>query len=198
MSKIAIVYHSGYGHTAKVAEHVARGARSLSGADVTLIKADDLQVAGEGPWDRLAAADTIIFGSPTYMGSVSAVMAKFLEASSKVWFSDGWKDKLAAGFTNSGSLAGDKNETLQRFATIAAQHGMIWISAGMKSGYGASASDYATAQNRAGHYLGLATQSLTDLPAEQTPDTADLQTAEAFGRRVAEVTRRWVSALVPA
>ncbi|MEM0987224.1 MAG: flavodoxin family protein [Pseudomonadota bacterium] len=191
MAKIAIVYHSGYGHTAKVAEHVRKGAAE-TGAEVTLYKADDLQSGDEGPWDALLASHAIIFGAPTYMGSVSAVMAKFLEATSKVWFTDSWKDKIAAGFTNSGSLAGDKNETLQRFATLAAQQGMIWVNFGLKAGYSASNSDFATARNRAGHYLGLGTQSLTDLSADDTPDAAELETAELFGKRVAEATLRWV------
>jgi len=191
MAKIAIVYHSGYGHTAKVAEHVRDGAAG-TGAEVTLYKADDLPTPDEGPWDELAAADAIIFGAPTYMGSASAVMAKFLEATSKVWFAEAWKDKIAAGFTNSGSLAGDKNETLQRFATLAGQQGMVWVNFGMKAEYNASDSDFATAKNRAGYYLGLGTQALTDLPAEDAPDAADLETAELFGKRVAEATQRWV------
>ncbi|MEM7661916.1 MAG: flavodoxin family protein [Pseudomonadota bacterium] len=191
MASIAIVVHSGYGHTAKVAEHVEKGAAS-TGATVTIHKAEDFPDGDTGAWDALEASDAIIFGSPTYMGSVSATMATFLQATSKVWFTEKWKNKIAAGFTNSGSLAGDKNETLQRFATLAAQHGMIWVSFGMKAGFAASGDDYDTAQNRAGHYLGLGTRALTDLPAEEAPDPADLQTAELFGRRVAEATARWV------
>jgi NAD(P)H dehydrogenase (quinone) len=192
MTKLAIVYHSGYGHTAKVAEHVKVGAEGVHGVSVAFLKADDLQDANAGPWDQLAAADAIIFGAPTYMGSVSAVMQKFLEASSKVWFTHGWKDKIAAGFTNSGSLAGDKNEALKRFATIAAQHGMIWAGLPDKSGFTQSGSDFKSATNRAGHYLGLATMAATDLPADQAPDAADLETARLFGARIAQVTARWV------
>ena len=191
MAKIAIVYHSGYGHTAKVAEHVLKGVAE-SGADVTLLKAEDFPDPETGAWDVLADADGIIFGSPTYMGSTSAAMAKFLEATSKAWFTDAWKNKIAAGFTNSGSLAGDKNETLQRFATLAAQHGMIWVPFGAKPGYNASGNDYETAINRTGHFLGLGTQSMNDLPADQTPDAAELKTAEAFGLHVGQATARWV------
>ncbi len=191
MTKIAIVYHSGYGHTAKVAEHVSAGAASVAGVTVTVIKADDLQDPNAGPWDQLAAADAIIFGAPTYMGSVSAVMQKFLEASSKAWFTHAWKDKIAAGFTNSGSLAGDKHESLKRFATIAAQHGMLWVGLPDKSQFTQSSSDFKTATNRAGYYLGLATMAATDLPADQSPDAADLETARRFGERVAHVALRW-------
>ena len=192
MTKIAIVYHSGYGHTAKVAEHVRIGAASADGAEVTLYKADDLTSPESGPWDELAAADAIIFGAPTYMGSASAVFKQFQDASSKAWFTHAWKDKIAAGFTNSGSLYGDKSSTLQQFSTLAAQHGMVWVGTGMMPGYNASTKDINAVHNRASFTLGLGVQSLTDLPAEQTPDRFDLETAEMFGKRVADATLRWV------
>ena len=191
MAKIAIVYHSGYGYTAKVTEHVRKGAAE-AGSDVTLYKAEDLASPESGPWDELAAADAIIFGAPTYMGSASAPMKQFMDASSKAWFTDAWKDKIAAGFTNSGSLAGDKSGTLAQFATLAAQQGMIWVNFGMKSGFNASSHQFGEALNRAGHSNGLATQALTDLSAEDGPDAADLKTAELFGERVAKATLRWV------
>ena len=193
MTKLAIVYHSGYGHTAKVADHVAKGARGVAGVEVDVLKADDLADTESGPWDTLAAADGIIFGSPTYMGSSSAVFKKFSEASSKIWMNGGWRDKIAAGFTNSGSLAGDKLNTLQEFTILAGQHGMIWANYGAFPGFNTSKSDYTAAWNRAGHMIGLGTQALTDLPAEETPDQADLETSEDFGKRIAEITRRWVA-----
>jgi NAD(P)H dehydrogenase (quinone) len=191
MARIAIVYHSGYGHTARVAEHVRKGA-AIPGADVTLYKAEDLASPDSGPWDELNAADAIIFGAPTYMGSASAQMKQFMDATSKAWFTDAWKDKIAAGFTNSGSLAGDKSSTLAQFATLAAQQGMVWVNFGMKSGFNASGHQFAEALNRAGHFNGLATQALTDLSAEDGPDASDLKTAELFGERVANATLRWV------
>ena len=192
MTKIAIVYHSGYGHTAAVAEAVKTGAASVAGTEVGLYKADDLADPESGPWDALAGADAIIFGAPTYMGSVSAPMKHFMDASSKVWFSHGWKDKIAAGFTNSGSLAGDKQVALQQLSTLAAQHAMIWVGTDLKSGYNASGHDFGSVHNRAGHFLGLGTQALTDLPGDQSPDQADRETAELFGKRVATVTAQWV------
>ena len=79
MSKIAIVYHSGYGHTKKVAEAVAEG----SGGTLIAIDAEGNLSADD--WVSLAAADAIIFGSPTYMGAASWQFKKFADASSKVW-----------------------------------------------------------------------------------------------------------------
>lgn len=190
MSKIAIVYHSGYGHTAAVAEHVAKGAASVPGASVQLIKADDLASPDTGPWYELAAADAIVFGAPTYMGSASAPMKQFMDASSKVWFGHGWKDKLAAGFTNSASWSGDKLSTLSQFAILAAQHGMIWVGTGMLPGNNTSTASPDDI-NRVGAFLGLMTQANADQGPDVAPPESDRKTAELFGQRVAETAIRW-------
>lgn len=102
MSKTIVVYHSGYGHTERVAEFVAEG------AEAELLAIDAEGNLPEGGWDKLAAADAIIFGTPTYMGGASWQFKKFADASSKVWFSRGWQDKVFGGFTNSASFNGDK------------------------------------------------------------------------------------------
>ena len=188
--KVAIVYHSGYGHTAAVAQHVAKGAGEVPGVEAALYKAEDLASPDTGPWDQLAAADAIIFGAPTYMGSASAPFKQFMDASSKVWFGQGWKDKLAAGFTNSGSWSGDKLNTLIQFATFAAQHGMNWVNLGLMPGFnkkGSTAEDL----NRVGSYLGLMAQSNIDEGPDTAPVSSDRRTAELFGRRVAEAAVRW-------
>ena len=122
MSKIVIVYHSGYGHTAAVAKAVARGAAGVADTTAQLVSVDDIAKH----WADLDEADAIIFGSPTYMGGVSAPFKSFMDASAKVWFVQGWKDKLAAGFTHSGSQNGDKFNTVTQLFTFAKQHGMIW------------------------------------------------------------------------
>src|SRR3954469_25187679 len=95
MTNIAIVYHSGYGQTQAVAEAVAAGAGAVAGAKVSLIPVGEVE-AREAELD---AADAIIFGSPTYMGGVSADFAKFKDWTSKKWQARAWQDKLAGGFT---------------------------------------------------------------------------------------------------
>ena len=74
MSKIVVVYHSGYGHTQRMAQAVAEGA----GAELVAIDADGN--LPDGGWETLAAASAIIMGSPTYMGSVSWQFKKFADA----------------------------------------------------------------------------------------------------------------------
>jgi multimeric flavodoxin WrbA len=191
MTHLAIVYHSGFGHTAVVAEHVAKGVRSVSGVSITLVKADDLAKSDTGPWDELAKADGIIFGSPTYMGSVSASFKQFLDASSKVWGEQGWKDKVAAGFTVSGSQSGDKLATLQQLAVVAAQHSMIWVSTGLMPGNNSSKGSVEDV-NRLGSFLGMMAQANSDEGPDVAPPQADRKTAELFGARVAEVTAQFV------
>jgi NAD(P)H dehydrogenase (quinone) len=187
MTKIAVVYHSGFGHTRAVAESIVRGAASIEGTDASLIGVDDLPGPGPdkslgGRWPELDAADAIVMGCPTYMGSVSAAFKVFMETSSPVWMTQGWRGKLAAGFTNAGGLCGDKANCLQDIAAFAAQHGMLWFNPGM---YGE-----APGINRLGASLGLQTQS-DNAPVSETPPPEDHRTAELFGSRVAVAAARW-------
>ena len=182
---IAVVYHSGYGHTKVVAESVAQGVEEAN-AQAKLIAVDDV----DNHWDDLAATDGIIFGSPTYMGSVSADFKGFMDKSSKVWAEQGWKDKLAAGFTNSGSQSGDKLNTLMQMSVFAAQHSMLWVSLGLMPGNNSSTGS-PDDLNRIGSYLGAMAQSNTDQGAEETPPNSDKETAKALGRRVAEIAARF-------
>ncbi|RTD98490.1 flavodoxin family protein [Variovorax atrisoli] len=180
MANIVVVFHSGYGHTQRVAQAVADGA----GAQLLAIDADGN--LPEGGWELLAAADAIVFGSPTYMGGVSWQFKKFADASSKVWFTQGWKDKLFAGFTNSATMNGDKVTTLNYLWTLAMQHSGIWVSMGiLPSNNKAATRD---SLNYVGGYGGLLTQAPSDAsPTEMSK--GDFDTARAFGERIATVAR---------
>lgn len=176
---VAIAFHSGYGHTAVIAEAVARGA-GQAGAEVIRIPVDTIT---DQQWAQLDAADAIIFGAPTYMGTASAAFHAFAEASSKRWSVQTWIDKLAGGFTNSGGKSGDKSSTLGYFTTLAAQHGMHWISLGLLPGWG-STTGSEDDLNRLGFFAGSAAQSPTDAGPEAV-HPSDIATAEHLGARVA-------------
>lgn len=196
MSNVCVVYHSGFGHTKALAQAVAEGARSVGGCAVTLVDVDDL----EGPesnqygeaWAPLNEADAIVFGCPTYMGSVSAGLKRFFEQSSGIWFQQGWKDKLAAGFTNSASQSGDKLNSLVDMAIFAAQHSMIWVSLGLMPGNNSSQGKV-TDLNRIGSYLGAMAQSNADEGPDVAPPPQDRETGFALGKRVAEAADRWIA-----
>ncbi len=169
---IAIVYHSPYGHTAKVASCIAQGAEQ-AGIAVHSMNIEQID------WEVLDQADAIVFGCPTYMGSITSGLKQFMEQSSKRWLARTWQGKLAAGFTNGGGLSGDKLAVLQQINLFAMQHGMLWSGLPMMP-TGRSAQDL----NRMSSFLGLMTQS-DNAPVEVTPPTGDLNTAIWFGEYLA-------------
>ena len=182
MPTIAVVFHSGYGHTHRMAQAVAEGA----GAQLVAIDAEGN--LPEGGWERLAAADAIVFGSPTYMGSVSWQFKKFADASSKPWYAQEWKDKIAAGFTNSAGMNGDKQGVLTSLFTLAMQHGMLWVSQGlMPANTKAAKRDDI---NYLVSYSGAISQSPSDAGADAMA-AGDLETARLFGERVASLAERF-------
>ncbi len=179
MTQIAIVYHSGFGHTRVVAEEVKAGAEQVPGTTATLVPVEEV----ESRWPELAQADALVFGSPTYMGNVSGPFKSFMDASSKVWLEQGWKDKVAAGFTISGSPSGDKLNTLQSLMIFAMQHGMVWV--------GNAELPYNTEGiNRLGSMTGVMAQA-GQVPPEVEPNEADRRTAARFGQRIAAAAGRW-------
>ncbi len=190
--KVAVVYHSGYGHTEAVAQHVIEGAKSVSGIEVMVVQAADITSPESEVLTQLDSADAMIFGSPTYMGSASAAFKGFMEASSTRWMEQRWADKLAAGFTNSGSMNGDKQNTLIEFMTFAMQHSMIWTGLGQMPGNNHSGGSE-NENNRCGASIGCMTQANVDQGGDVAPPISDRETARLFGIRVAQAAARWGS-----
>ena len=188
MSKISIVYYSGYGHTKKQAEAVQAGAASVAGAEAQLLAVDAEGNLPEGGWETLATSDAIILGSPTYMGGPAWQFKKFADATSKQWFTQVWKNKIAGGFTNSASLNGDKLATLQYFFTLAMQHSMIWVGTGLMPANSSKAQRNDI--NRMGSFAGAMAQSDSDMGADVAPPQGDLDTAKAYGQRIAEMAAK--------
>ncbi len=193
MAQVAIIYHSGFGHTKLQAEAVHRGAASVAGVDARLLTTEEAAAR----LDELDSAAAIIFGCPTYMGSMSAEMKKFIEVAAKKWFTLAWKDKIAGAFTNSSSFSGDKLNTLVGLMINAMQHGMIYVGLGLHP----AASDPASMNeitgpgpevvNRVGSFIGPMSASFQVKPPE-APTKGDLETAEAYGRRVATITLQFL------
>lgn len=182
MPRIAVIYHSGYGHTAVIARAVARGAAEAPDTEVALLTADEARAR----LDELAAFDGFLFGCPTYLGSASAPFKAFMDATGKIWLKQLWRDKVAAAFTNAGGLSGDKLSTLVQIAVFAAQHGMIWVGHPLQP-TGKGPDDL----NRMGSHFGMMAQS-DNAPPEVTPPPGDIRTAEHFGRHVAGAVARWM------
>jgi multimeric flavodoxin WrbA len=196
MSKIAVVYHSGSGHTRVQAEAVRDGAAEVESTEVRLIAVDELTVDERGEvrpaWQYLDDADGIVFGSPTYMAGPSAAFKAFMDATSGRWAEQAWADKLAAGFTNSAGYSGDKLNTLEAFSLLAMQHSMVWVGLGLMPG-NITAQGSPEDLNRLAGFLGAMAQSNADVGPDVAPAGSDLRTAAHLGRRVAEAAARWTA-----
>lgn len=185
---VSVVYHSGYGHTAKVAEAISKGVKS-AGANVSLIEITSMN---DEKWLTLDNSQAIIFGAPTYMGSVSGSFKMFMDATSKQWMEKKWKDKIAAGFTNSGSYSGDKLASIQQIFHLAMQHSMIWVGQAESAPMlGDNELPQLDAINRIGSWSGLMTQANQKSGADISPPKGDLDTAELFGQRIVAICNRY-------
>ena len=193
MPTVAIVYFSGQNHTHLMAQAIAEGAKQVKDTQVELLRITGEQIT-DGRWQddtiltKLNQADAIVFGSPTYMGGVTAQFKAFLD-NTDAWFEQKWKDKIAAGFTHSSSLSGDKQGTLLYLATFAAQMAMVWVNAGDMPSHYFGKDDKI---NRLGAFLGVMGQSELDMSDKSAEiHSGDRLTAEKFGTRIAEAVRRW-------
>jgi NAD(P)H dehydrogenase (quinone) len=181
LKRICVVYHSAYGHTARVAQAIVDGANQIENIDANLISVEHMD---HYKWELLDQSDVLVFGSPTYMGSVTGQFKLFMDATSSRWIARSWSGKIAAGFANSGGLSGDKLAALQQICLFAMQHGMVWSGLPLMS-QGHEKTDL----NRLASFLGLMTQS-DNLPVAQTPPVGDIETAHWFGRHLAQLAQR--------
>lgn len=184
MIKVAVIFHSVSGSTKRLAEAVANGVEVVEGA-----RADTLEIVGsdivEGRFgnsevfEKLKGADAIIFGSPTFMGCVTAQFKAFADATSEMWAEKGWSDKVAAGFTIGSNLSGDQLNTIQYMQIFANQHGMLWASLDIPGNYDPDI------RNRLGAQSGLIAHSI-----DGELDKTDVITAHYLGQRVARVAKK--------
>lgn len=187
MTTVSVIYHSGTGHTRVMAEAVLAGAASVRNVKAQILAIERKDIV-EGRWRNdqimtsLDRSDAIIFGSPTYMGCVSGQMKAFLDATSERYLSRSWVDKIAAAFTVSAGLSGDKLNTLTTIAICMMQHGMIWV--GLEQ---TPLNDDGI--NRLGVYMGAAGQALQE-PLDEAPNQQDKETGKLLGVRVARLAQK--------
>lgn len=182
MPNVAIPYYSGRGHTRRLAQEIAR-ALGENECNARLI---DVEAMTDTDWQALDAADVIVMGSPTYMGSAASGFKTFMDATGELWAEQRWADKLAAGFTVAIFPGGDKLVTLQQMLTFAMQHGMVWVG---QDQIGAPVDPDNPDINQSGVWLGLG--AVSDRDKTQLIPPGDLKTAHRFGARIARAARRW-------
>ncbi len=134
---VAIVYFSEEDTTHQVAQAIGEGVEQES-CQYRLLRVTGKHIVdGQFESDEyLQAIDrcaAVIFGCPTYMGGPAAQFKAFCDKTSDRWDDQAWSGKLAAGFTVGSNPGGDQLATLQYFAILAAQHGMLWVNHKMPS-----------------------------------------------------------------
>ncbi|MDZ7267240.1 MAG: flavodoxin family protein [candidate division KSB1 bacterium] len=167
---VLIVYHSEHGHTAALAEAVARGARHVRGAVVEL-----LPVAQASP-SRVLAADAVILGCPVHNANVTPALQAFINR----WPFAGapLRDKIGAAFVTAGGISAGEELVQMNILHAMLIFGMIVVGGpDWRSAFGASA-------------------VVAEEPFSATRDSTlvaapFLVKGEALGRRVAEVALRW-------
>lgn len=187
MTKVAIIFHSATGTTKQLAKSIVSGASSVDG-----VKAIPYEILGsdiiEGRFknsaliDELSDTDAMIFGSPTFMGCVSAQFKAFADATGELWAEKAWADKFASGFTIGSNLSGDQLNTIQYLQVFASQHGMLWSSLDIPGNCDPHN------RNRLGAQSGLIAHS-----KDGELDPIDLMTAKYLGKRVATIAKKFSS-----
>lgn len=106
--KIAIIYHSQTGNTQKMAELIRQGCLAVPGVEAKCMAFDDVDSS------YVVAAKAIIIGSPTYEGSCSWQIKKYLDTGPKglagklvgVFASQNWPGGGGASFAEMTMIAG--------------------------------------------------------------------------------------------
>jgi NAD(P)H dehydrogenase (quinone) len=181
MKNLAVIYHSARGNTQRIAELIVEGAQAVPDVRAHLLNAEDLIAAPA----RLLDFDGFVFGSPTYLGGVSATFKAFMDATGGLWKSHALKGKLASGFTVSALPSGDKQSTLMSMFVFAMQHGMFWVGNAILPEQH-SGVPYDEAANRLGSWSGLMAQGGHTTATADSLAPGDLKTALMFGANVAK------------
>jgi NAD(P)H dehydrogenase (quinone) len=141
--KVLIVYYSMYGHVHQLAEAVAQGVKEIAGAEPVLRRAPETLseevLSGMGALeaqkafshipvctvDELAAADAVIFGTPTRFGNMCGQMRQFLDATGQLWFQGALVGKVGSVFVSTATQHGGQESTILSFHTTLLHHGMV-------------------------------------------------------------------------
>jgi len=141
MAKVLVLYYSMYGHIETMASAVAEGARSVTGAEVTIKRVPELmsedvartagakldQAAPIATVDELPQYDAIIFGTPTRFGNMSAQMRNFLDRTGRLWLNGNLIGKVGSVFTSTATQHGGQETTITSFHSTLLHHGMIIV-----------------------------------------------------------------------
>jgi NAD(P)H:quinone oxidoreductase type IV len=142
---VQVIFYSMYGHVWRLAEAVAEGAREVPGAAVKVFQVpelappDVLEKSGAkaaraafahlptAEVENLAAADAILFGTPTRFGNMCAQMRNFLDQTGALWMKGALVGKVGGVFTSTASQHGGQETTITSFHSTLLHHGMVIV-----------------------------------------------------------------------
>ncbi|AJE02564.1 NAD(P)H:quinone oxidoreductase [Geobacter pickeringii] len=203
--KVLVLFYSMYGHIHRMAEAVAEGIREVPGAEVLLrrvpetLPADVLEKMGAtepqkafahipvATVDDLAAADAVIFGTPTRFGNMCGQMRQFLDATGGLWMKGTLVGKVGSVFTSSATQHGGQESTILTFHTFLLHQGMVVV--GLPYAFaGQMRNDEITGGSPYGASTIAGTQG------ERQPTENELAAARFQGKHAATIAARLVAA----
>ena len=155
MTKALIAYYSRSGNTKGMAEEIA-GAMQEQGLEVDLKEVTVLSA------NELVGYDVLVFGSPTYYGTMAYQMKKLLDESVK--FHGRLDGKIGAAFSSAAKIAGGNETTILNILNAFLIHGMI-----------------IQGDPKGDHYGPVAINS---------PDERSIKECQRFGKRIAQLAKK--------
>jgi len=199
--KVLIAYYSMYGHIQAMVQAAAEGASSVKGAEVTIKRVPETlsaEVLGKmgaleaqkaqaavpvcTPED-LAAADAVIFATPTRFGNMCGQMRQFLDSTGGLWMKGALVGKVGSVIASSATQHGGQESTILSFHTTLLHHGMVL--AGLPYSFqGQTGID----EMKGGSPYGATT--IAGAQGERLPSKVELDGARYQGRYVAGLAER--------
>lgn len=140
MPYILVLFYSRYGATAKMADFIARGIRSVEGIDAKIrtvpeispvTEATENDIPDNGPiyasLEDLKGCSGLALGSPAYFGNMASPLKYFLDTTGGLWLSGDLINKPATVFTSASTMHGGQESTLLNMMTPLYHHGCILV-----------------------------------------------------------------------
>lgn len=198
--KVLIIYYSMYGNTFELAKYIEQGAKTVQDTEVILKQVPDLmpesvinsderlkaskekqkQIPIAAP-NELADYDAIIWGTPTRYGNVCAQVKNFMDQTGALWASGKLENKVSGVFVSTASIHGGQETTLTSAMLPLFHMGMIVV------GVPYSVPQMSTTKTGGTPY-GPSHVAGSNSDNEISLEEAEI--AKAFGKRIAEITKK--------
>jgi len=199
--KLLVVFYSLYGHVYKMAEAAAEGARQVEGVEVDIRRVPETLptevIAKMGATevqkklahipictvDEVAAADAILFGTPTRFGNMCGQMRQFLDSTGKLWLEGALIGKPGGVFTSSATQHGGQESTILSFHITLLHQGMVVV--GLPYSF---QGQMGLEEIKGGSPYGAST--IAGAQGERLPSDIELNAARFQGRHIAQIGKK--------